>query len=112
MNQKQINDAVDYIYTHGQKYAQAKAELTYMEEYRKTLKSKLMKEALANGCRSAATAEMEAYADVAYVKHLQALKQAVENAEGFRWGLISAQARVEVFRTIEASNRMMDRAAM
>lgn len=112
MNQKQINDAVDYIYTHGQKYAQAKAELTYMEEYRKTLKSKLMKEALANGCRSAATAEMEAYADVAYEEHLQALKEAVAQAEGLRWGLVSAQARVEVFRTIEASNRMMDRAAM
>ena len=109
MNQKQINDAVDYIYTHGQKYAQAKAELTYMEEYRKTLKSKLMKEALANGCRSAATAEMEAYADVAYEEHLQALKEAVENAEGFRWGLISAQARVEVWRSLEASNRLMDR---
>ena len=110
MNQKQINDAVDYIYTHGQKYAQAKAELTYMEEYRKTLKAKLMKQALANGARSAATAEMEAYADVAYEEHLQALKEAVEQAEGFRWGLVSAQARIEVFRTIEASNRMMDRA--
>ena len=110
MSQKEINDAVDYIYTHGQKYAQAKAELTYIEEYRKTLKAKLMKQALANGCRSAATAEMEAYADVAYEEHLQALKEAVEQAEGFRWGLVSAQARVEVWRSLEASNRLMDRA--
>lgn len=110
MNKKEINDAVDYIYTHGQKYAQAKAELTYMEEYRKTLKSKLMKEALANGCKSAATAEMEAYADVAYEAHLEALKEAVAQAEGLRWGLVSAQARVEVWRSLEASNRVMDRA--
>ena len=110
MSQKEINDAVDYLYTHGQKYAQAKANLTYMEEYRKTLKAKLMKEAMANGARSAATAEMEAYSDKAYVKHLEAIKQAVEAAEGYRWGLISAQARVDVWRSLEASNRVVDRA--
>jgi hypothetical protein len=81
-----------------------------MEEYRKTLKAKLMKEALANGARSAATAEMEAYADVAYEEHLQALKQSVENPEGFRGAKASAQARVEVWRSLEASNRLMDRA--
>lgn len=110
MNKKEINDAVDYIYTHGQKYAQAKAELTYMEEYRKTLKAKLMKQALANGAKSAAVAEMEAYSDDAYEQHLEALKQAVEQAEGFRWGLVSAQARVDVWRSLEASNRSFDRA--
>ena len=26
MNQKDINDAVDYLYTHGRKYAEAKAQ--------------------------------------------------------------------------------------
>ena len=56
MSQKEINDAVDYIYTHGQKYAHAKANLTYMEEYRKTLKAMLMKQALADGAKSAAVA--------------------------------------------------------
>jgi hypothetical protein len=110
MNQKQINDAVDYIYTHGQKYAQAKANLTYLEEYRKTLKAMLMTQALADGAKSAVTAEMQAYADPKYVQHLEDLRTAVEVAEGFRWGLVSAQARVEVWRSLEASNRLMDRA--
>jgi hypothetical protein len=110
MSQKEINDAVDYIYTHGQKYAHAKANLTYMEEYRKTLKAMLMKQALADGAKSAAVAEMEAYADAKYKQHLEDLKTAVEEAEGYRWGLVSAQARVEVWRSLEASNRIMDRA--
>ena len=110
MNQKQINDAVDYIYTHGQKYAQAKANLTYMEEYRKTLKAMLMKQAIVDGVKSSVAAEMEAYADPKYKQHLEDLRTAVEAAEGFRWGLVSAQARIEVFRTLEASNRAMDRA--
>ena len=112
MNQKQINDAVDYIYTHGQKYAQAKAEVTYLEEYRKSKKAMLMKTAMENGAKSAAAAEIEAYADPSYIELLKGLRVAVELAEGIRWGLVSAQARVEVFRTVEASNRMMDRASM
>jgi hypothetical protein len=110
MNQKQINDAVDYIYTHGQKYAEAKAEVTYIEEYRKSLKAMLMQTALEKGAKSAAVAEMMAYADVQYVELLKGLKVAVEKAEGLRWGLVSAQARIDVWRSLEASNRTMDRA--
>jgi len=109
MSDKNISDAVDYLYTHGQKYAQAKANLTYVEEYRKTLKSMLMKQAMADGAKSAVVAEMEAYADAKYKQHLEDLKTAVAEAEGFRWGLVSAQARIDVWRSQEASNRSFDR---
>ena len=34
MKEKDINDAVTHIYTHGMKYAEAKGELTYLEEFR------------------------------------------------------------------------------
>ena len=34
MKEKDINDAVDYIYSHGIKYSEAKGELTYLEEFR------------------------------------------------------------------------------
>ena len=107
---KEINEAVDYIYTHGQKYAAAKAEVTYVEEYRKSLKAMLMKQAMLDGAKSAAAAEIEAYSDAKYVELLNGLREAVEKAEGLRWGLVSAQARVEVWRSLEASNRVMDRA--
>jgi hypothetical protein len=111
MNQKEINAAVDYIYTHGQKYAEAKAHVTYLEEFRKSKKAMLMKTALAEKRATSATAaEMEAYADVEYIQWLNTLREAVEKAEGLRWGLVSAQARVEVWRSMEASNRVMDRA--
>jgi len=49
MNEKDINDAVDYLYTHGRKYAQAKAHRVYLEEYRKSQKAMLMKAALSDG---------------------------------------------------------------
>jgi hypothetical protein len=111
MNQKDINDAVDYLYTHGRKYAEAKAHRVYLEEYRKSQKAMLMKSALSDGrAKSAVVAEIEAYADSAYIEVLKGLEAAVEAEETYRWGLVSAQARIDVWRSQEASNRTFDRA--
>ena len=112
VSQKDINEAVDYIYSHGHKFAKAKGELTYLEEFRKSKKALLMKTAMANGVKTVAAAEVEAYADMEYIELLKGIRAATEAAEALRWGLVAAQARIEVFRTVEASNRMMDRAAM
>ena len=110
---RHINDAVDYLYTHGEKYAEAKAHRVYLEEYRKSQKAMLMKTAMAEGrAKTSAAAEMEAYADSAYVEMLKGLSAAVEAEEKLRWGLISAQARIDCWRSTEASNRVLDKAAM
>jgi hypothetical protein len=111
MNQKDINDAVDYLYTHGRKYAEAKAHRVYLEEYRKSQKAMLMKKALSDGrAKSAVVAEIEAYADSAYIEVLKGLEAATEAEETLRWGLVSAQARIDVWRSQEASNRAFDKA--
>lgn len=111
MNQKDINDAVDYLYTHGRKYAEARAHRVYLEEYRKSQKAMLMKAALSDGrAKSAAVAEIEAYADPTYIEVLKGLESAVEAEETYRWGLVSAQARIDVWRSQEASNRAFDKA--
>jgi len=111
MNQKDINDAVDYLYTHGRKYAEARAHRVYLEEYRKSQKAMLMKSALSDGrAKSAVVAEIEAYADPAYIEVLKGLESAVEAEETYRWGLVSAQARIDVWRSQEASNRAFDKA--
>jgi hypothetical protein len=109
MNRKDINEAVDYIYTHGEKYAQAKAELTYLEEFRKSKKAMLMKHAMENGIKTVAAAEIEAYADPEYIELLKGISAATEKSETLRWALVAAQARVDVWRSLEASNRSMDR---
>ncbi len=44
-----------------------------------------------------------------YQALLKGLQAAVEKAEELRWKLIAAQARVDVWRSQEASNRTMDR---
>jgi hypothetical protein len=113
MNHKDINDAVDFLYTHGAKYAEAKGHRVYLEEYRKSQKAMLMKSAMADGrAKTAVAAEIEAYSDPTYVKMLEGLEAAVEREEQLRWALVSAQARIDVWRSQEASNRTMDKVTM
>jgi hypothetical protein len=90
-------------------YAEAKANRIYLEEYRKSLKAVLMKDAMTKGFDASNAQEREAYADPAYKVHLEALRQAVQIEEALRWKLVAAEAAVEVWRSQEASNRMMDR---
>jgi hypothetical protein len=109
MSDKNISDAVDYLYTHGRKFAEARSHRVFLEEYRKSQKAMLMKAAMTNGVKTVAAAEIEAYADSAYIEVLKGLEAATEAEETLRWGLISAQARIDVWRSQEASNRAFDK---
>ena len=97
--------AVDYMVAKAGEYAKAKSDRIYCEEYRKSLKSLLMKDALAAGHQAANAQEREAYASEEYIRHLKALREAVEIEENLRWMLIAAEARIEVWRSQEASKR-------
>lgn len=101
--------AIEYIFKHGKRYAKAKADRIYMEEYRKSLKAMIMKRSLETAVNAQ---EREAYSDPEYVKLLQGLREAVEVEEEIRWGLVAAQARIEVWRSIEATNRAEGKATI
>jgi len=103
------NQAIDYIIAKSGEYAQARAERIYMEELRKTKKAELCKTALHQGFEAVNAQEREAYSDPNYKIHLMAIKQAVEAEEKLRWMLIAAQARIDVWRSQEASNRAIER---
>ncbi len=98
--------AVDYILHNAKAYAFAKAHRIYVEEYRKSLKAMLMKRSMESAVNAQ---EREAYSHDEYREHLQAICEAVMEEEKYRWELIAAQARIEVWRSQEASNRTMDR---
>jgi hypothetical protein len=100
------NEAIDFIYKNSRPFAQAKANRIYCEEFRKSKKAMLM----AQSTESAANArEQYAYSHGEYLSLLDALKQAVEIEEELRWKMVAAQARIEVWRSEEASARLMDR---
>lgn len=106
-------EAVDFMIAKSGEYAQAEANKIYMEEMRKTIKAEMMQIAETEGeCKTAAMQEREAYASERYKTHLVALREAVEKRERLRWMLIAAQARIEVWRSQEASNRHVERATL
>ena len=108
MNNKQIitdedvEKAVDFLINTSEKAAKYKAERIYLTEYRKSLKALLMKD---NLDLPISAQEREAYANEEYIKHLNALKIAVERDEKNRYLRESAMVKIETWRTQEANLR-------
>ncbi|QOQ37822.1 hypothetical protein KMC46_gp63 [Ralstonia phage Gamede] len=100
-----IFKCLDFIRDNAPAYAKAKAERIYLEEFRKTKKALCMKAAESGGTNAVNAQERDAYADHEYQKLLEALRAAVEEEERLRWLLVGAQAKIEVWRTIEANRR-------
>lgn len=92
----------------GPRYAEAKGQRVAIEEGLRTIKALEM--AKSQGATVAAR-EMEAYASEAYRTAVQGLGAAVEREEALRWRLIAAQCAIDAWRSMEASNRRMDKGA-
>jgi len=97
--------ALDFIRDNATPLAQAKANRIYLEEFRKTQKAILMREAEDDGMVTIAAQEREAYSHEKYQKLLLGLKEAVQEEERLRWLMIAAQAKIEVWRSFESSKR-------
>ncbi len=102
--------ALNTLHKVGPLYAKAKSDRIFLEESLRSTKALQMKDA-ASDWLTAAAQEREAYASDAYRTQLDGLRVAVEQEEAYRWQLVTAQAAIEVYRTMEASNRRIDKAA-
>ena len=107
-DERSPDEAVNYIIRNAGKFAQAKAERVYLEEFRKSKKAILMSQ---SDAKTSSEREQYAYSHAEYLELLEGLKSAVEVEEKLRWEMIAAQARVEIWRTRSANNRAQDRAA-
>lgn len=96
---------LNFIRDHAPQYAKAKSERVYLEEYRKTKKALCMRAAESSGTNAISAQERDAYADPEYKQLLDGLRAAVEEEERLRWMIVAAQAKIEVWRTIEANRR-------
>jgi hypothetical protein len=90
----------------GVPYGQAKAKRTYLEEYKKSLLSLLMKAAAKEGHNSVSAQEREAAANQQYIDFLKALETAVEEEEKLRFEIKRTEMEIEVWRTEQANERM------
>jgi hypothetical protein len=102
--------AVDFIRDNAGKFAKAKGERVYLEEFRKSKKALLMKDALVRGVDAANAQEREAYSNAQYIELIESLGHAIEIEETLKWLMEAARLRVEIWRTESANNRMIDRA--
>jgi hypothetical protein len=103
-------EAAQTIRDKAPAYGEAKAQRVYLDEFKKSKKALLMKNALEMGYEAANAQEREAYADPAYLQLLKGLAAAIEKEETLRWEIEAARLDVEIWRTREATNRMQDRA--
>lgn len=93
--------AVDWMRDNALKAAKARAERAYIEEFRKVLKAQIMRE----GTEALGAQEARAYSDPRYMKHLEALRAAVEQDEYLRFMREAACAKVEAWRSQSANLR-------
>ena len=91
-------------------YGEAKAQRVYLEEFKRTKRALLMKDALEMGYEAANAQEREAYADPAYQQLIKGLAAAIEKEETLKWEIEAARLDIEIFRSREATNRLQDRA--
>ena len=99
---EEIEKAIDWLKNNADQSAKSRAERIYMEEYRKSLKAMLMKKFVDMPVSSQ---EREAYAHPEYIEHLKAIKIAVERDEKNRFLRVTAEAKIEAWRSMSANLR-------
>jgi hypothetical protein len=99
-----VEKAANFIRDNGVEYGKAKAQRLYLDEYRKSKKSELMQKCTGTD----KTREAFAYAHPDYISLLEARKLATEEEERLRWMMVAAQAKIEIWRTQQANNRVTD----
>lgn len=99
---QEIEKALEWLTTNGRNAAKARAEREYLEEYKGVLKGQIMRE---HSKESLGAQEALAKSDQRYIDHLNALKQAIERDETFRWNKSAAEAKIDAWRTMSSNER-------
>jgi len=108
MTEAEAQKAIDFIRDNAPKFAQAKAERTYIENALKSKKAILMADSDAS---SLGAKEMYAYAHPDYMTLLHGLKAAVAIEEEIKWMMEAAKLRFEHYK-IECFNNRVEARAM
>lgn len=98
----QAEKAVDYLRDSAASAAKAKGEKEYVVGFQKVIKAQIMRE---NPTDAIGTQEAKAYSDPRYLKHLEAIREAVEADAHAMFLRDAAQARIDAWRSQESSRR-------
>jgi hypothetical protein len=101
ISQRDIEKALDFLRDSSETAAINRSNRVYMEEYRKSLKAQLMSENLDMPVNAQ---EREAYKNVSYVTHLEAMKEAIYQDEKLRFLMEAAKIKISAWQTMEKAN--------
>lgn len=93
------------ILKKSEEFAKYKSKRVSLEDYKKILKARLMKEALAAGVSSNQAQEREAYAHPQYEETIDGLEFATRKETELYWELKLFDIEVQVWRTQQANKR-------
>ena len=99
-------ECAEFINNNAKAYAQAKADRMHLEKYLGSKRAILMQQ---SDKTTSAAKEMDALAHPDYLALLDGLKLAVYQEEALKHLIGAAEIKVEIWRSMEASNRRMDR---
>ena len=103
---KKAELAAEYIRDNAPNYAKAKSEMTYLHEFRKSKKAILINSF--EGIGTIQDKASYAYSHSDYLEVLDGYRIAVEEAERLKWMIEAAKIKIEIWRTQQANNRMID----
>ena len=100
------NKAINFIIENAPKYAEAKSQRVYLENFLKVKKAQLMQD-----CKNEPVSRAESYslAHPDYLVIVEGIKIAMLEEEKLKYFLEAARLRAEIYRTQEASRRNEER---
>lgn len=101
ISQDEVEKALDYLATSAKGYAEAKGRRVWLEERRKIVKAAAFSQAEG----TAGERESTAYTSGDYKQCVDDLRDAVVAEETARAWRVAAEAKIEVWRSLESSRR-------
>ncbi|MBQ1559135.1 MAG: hypothetical protein IIZ69_13765 [Pseudomonas sp.] len=102
---EEIERPLTFIRDNAVKYAQAKADRVYLEQFRKSKKAMLFTLAEREGIKTVAEREAWAYSHPEYIQVLEGLQAAVEQEEKLRVLIDVAKLKINLYQTKQADSR-------
>lgn len=98
---EQAERANDFIRDNAREYAQVTAQREYLDEYLKIKEASLMEDV--EGPEHERKSYARSHPD--YLQIIEGRKAAREKELELKWKLVAAQTKIDMWRTMEASNR-------
>jgi len=102
ISDEEAEKAADYIRDNATRAAEAHATRIYLTEYRKSMKAILMADKLLDALGAQ---ERYAYSHQKYLKHLDALREAIAEDKKMEWMMKAAETKIDVWRSQSANSR-------